>query len=57
MISREGVAIEEENIQEIIGKVLEKEPVGFAANSTKFLLQEQQQKIYLLNIKSSIEWH
>ena len=38
MISREGVAIEEENIQEIIGKVLEKEPVGFAANSTKFLL-------------------
>ena len=32
MIPREGVAIEEENIQDILGKVLEKEPVGFDKN-------------------------
>ena len=33
MISREGIAIEEEKIQDIQEKVLEKEPVGFDENS------------------------
>ena len=44
MISREGVAIEEEKIQDILGNVLEKEPVGFDENSPKLLLWEQQKK-------------
>ena len=36
MISREGIAIEEEKIQDIQEKVLEKEPVGFDENSPYF---------------------
>ena len=46
-ISREGVAIEEEKIQDILGKVLEKEPIDFNKNSANFLLLEQQKKINL----------
>ena len=38
MISREGIALEEEKIQDILEKVLEKEPVGFDENAPKFLL-------------------
>ena len=47
MISREGVAIEEEKIQDILGKVLEEEPIDFNKNSANFLLLEQQKKINL----------
>ena len=57
MISREGVALEEEKIQNILGKVLEKEPVGFDENAPKFLLWEQQKKINLLKNKSAMKWH
>ena len=57
MIPREGVAIEEENIQNILGKVLEKEPVGFDKNSLNFLLWEQQKKINLLKNKSAMKWY
>ena len=47
MISREGVAIEEEKIQDILGKFLEEEPIDFNKNSANFLLLEQQKKINL----------
>ena len=47
MISRKGVAIEEEKIQDILGKVLEEEPIDFNKNSANFLLLEQQKKINL----------
>ena len=57
MISREGLAIEKEKIQHILGKVLEKEPVGFDENSPKFLLWEEQRKINLLKNKSAMKWH
>ena len=57
MISREGVAIEKEKIQDILGKVLEKEPVGFDENAPKFLLWEQQRKINLLKSISAMKWH
>ena len=44
IISTEGVAIEEEKIQDILRKVLE-------------LLWEQQRKINLLKNKSAMKWH
>ena len=57
LILREGVAIEKEKIQDILTKVLEKEPVGFDENSQKFLVWEQQRKINLLMNESAMKWH
>ena len=56
MILREGVAVEKEKIQDILGKVLEREPVGFDKNSPNFLLW-QQMKINLLKNESAMKWH
>ena len=56
-LKREGVAIEEGKIQDILGKVLENEPVGFDENSPKFLLWEHQKKINLLKNESAMKWH
>ena len=55
LILREGVAIEEQKTQDILGKILEKEPVCFDENSPKFLLREQQKKINLLKNKSAMK--
>ena len=44
MISREGVALEEEKIQDILGKVLEKEPVGLTKMHQSFCCGSSKRK-------------